>query len=83
MKRVLLGLAILTSIKSYASIDIKELVESKERALKQKICHDIDGISTDDAFYSKDAGLAYPILSGIPLLRSEHAVIASLYELIN
>jgi len=37
----------------------------------------------DDAFYSKDAGLAYPILSGIPLLRSEHAVIASLYELIN
>ena len=53
MKRVLLGLAILTSIKSYASIDIKELVEAKESALKQKICHDINGISTDDAFYSK------------------------------
>ncbi|MCZ8344733.1 MAG: methyltransferase domain-containing protein [Leptospira sp.] len=30
-----------------------------------------------DLFFSSDAGLAYPILRDIPLLRAEHAIIAS------
>lgn len=30
-----------------------------------------------DAFYCADAGLAYPSLRGVPLLRPEHAVVAS------
>ena len=34
---------------------------------------------SDDAFFSKDYGLAYPILKGIPLLRAQHAVVASSY----
>jgi hypothetical protein len=33
--------------------------------------------STGDAFVAQKAGLVYPILKGIPLLRSEHAVVAS------
>ena len=31
-----------------------------------------------DAFWSEEVGLAYPILRGIPLLRPEHAIVASL-----
>lgn len=31
----------------------------------------------EDVFFSKEAGLAYPVLRGIPLLRKQHAVIAS------
>lgn len=30
-----------------------------------------------DAFFSSEVGLAYPVLRGIPLLRPEHAVVAS------
>ena len=32
-------------------------------------------------FYSRDTGLVYPVLGGIPLLRSSHAVVASSFEL--
>lgn len=31
-----------------------------------------------DVYYAEEAGLAYPVLRNIPLLRAEHAVIASL-----
>ncbi len=31
----------------------------------------------EDVFYAAEVGVAYPILRGIPLLRAEHAVIAS------
>jgi len=31
----------------------------------------------DDLFLSVDSGLAYPVMRGIPLLRQEHAVVAS------
>lgn len=34
-------------------------------------------IDAGDAFISEDTGLAYPVLRGIPLLRAEHAVVAS------
>ena len=37
-------------------------------------------IKINDAFFSKDSGIAYPILDGIPLLRIEHGLIASLYQ---
>ena len=37
-------------------------------------------IKIDDTFFSKDAGIAYPILKGIPLLRIEHGLIASLFQ---
>jgi uncharacterized protein YbaR (Trm112 family) len=30
-----------------------------------------------DTYYSAAAGIAYPVLRGIPLLRPEHAVMAS------
>lgn len=30
-----------------------------------------------DVFVSKDAGLVYPVLRGIPMLRSQHAIVAS------
>lgn len=33
-----------------------------------------------EAFFAADAGLAYPLLDGIPLLRTEHAVVASAYK---
>lgn len=32
---------------------------------------------TDDLYLAADAGIAYPVLRGIPLLRPEHAVVAS------
>lgn len=35
-------------------------------------------VAHDDVFYASDVGIAYPILRGLPLLRSEHAVVASL-----
>ncbi|RQO36090.1 hypothetical protein DBR37_07100 [Herminiimonas sp. KBW02] len=31
-------------------------------------------------FYSAETGIVYPVLSGIPLLRAEHAVVASAFE---
>jgi len=31
-------------------------------------------------FYSPDAGIVYPVLAGVPLLRSDHAVVASSFE---
>lgn len=31
-------------------------------------------------FYSPDAGVVYPVLAGIPLLRASHAVVASSFE---
>ena len=31
----------------------------------------------EDVFYAPDVGIAYPILRGVPLLRGEHAVVAS------
>jgi uncharacterized protein YbaR (Trm112 family) len=34
-------------------------------------------VDLGDAFVSPDAGLAYPVLRGIPLLRSEHSIVAS------
>jgi uncharacterized protein YbaR (Trm112 family) len=34
----------------------------------------------DAAFVSPDTGLVYPVLSGIPLLCREHAVLASAFE---
>lgn len=33
-----------------------------------------------EAYYSQSTGLAYPVLRGIPLLRSEHVVVASLFN---
>ena len=36
-----------------------------------------------DAFFSPSTGLAYPVLRGIPLLRVEHAVVASHFSGIN
>lgn len=33
-------------------------------------------------FYSPETGMVYPILAGVPLLRSSHAVVASSFELI-
>jgi len=36
-----------------------------------------DLIELDDVFYSESVGIAYPKLRGVPLLRREHAVIAS------
>jgi uncharacterized protein YbaR (Trm112 family) len=32
----------------------------------------------EDIYYSANAGIAYPIMRSIPLLRQEHAVIASI-----
>jgi len=37
---------------------------------------------TQDVFYSQDAGIVYPILSGIPLLRDCHGVVASGFEIL-
>lgn len=34
-------------------------------------------------FYSPETGVVYPVLAGIPLLRSSHAVVASSFELLN
>lgn len=34
-------------------------------------------IPSDDIFYASEVGIAYPILRGVPLLREEHAVVAS------
>jgi hypothetical protein len=31
----------------------------------------------DDVFVAPEIGLAYPVLRGVPLLRPEHAVLAS------
>ena len=35
-------------------------------------------VKKDEYFYSEDAGIAYPIFQGVPLLRAEHAIISSL-----
>ncbi|MDP2127605.1 MAG: class I SAM-dependent methyltransferase [Pseudohongiella sp.] len=37
-------------------------------------------VERDEYFLAKDAGIAYPVLRGVPLLRAEHAVVASLIE---
>ena len=34
-------------------------------------------IECDDAFASPETGIAYPVLRGIPLLRAQHAIVAS------
>jgi SAM-dependent methyltransferase len=34
-------------------------------------------------FYSRDTGIVYPVLGGVPLLHSSHAVVASSFELFN
>lgn len=34
-------------------------------------------------FYSPDTGVVYPVLAGIPLLRSSHAVVASSFDRLN
>lgn len=34
-------------------------------------------------FYSPSTGIVYPVLGGVPLLRSSHAVVASSFELFN
>jgi SAM-dependent methyltransferase len=31
----------------------------------------------DDVFYAAEVGMAYPVLKGIPMLRAEHAIVAS------
>jgi SAM-dependent methyltransferase len=36
--------------------------------------------SSVEAFVAENAGLVYPVLGGIPLLRSEHAVVASAFH---
>jgi len=36
--------------------------------------------SGSEAFFCAEAGLAYPCLRGVPLLRSEHAVVASVFD---
>lgn len=38
---------------------------------------------TDEAYHSQEMGIVYPILKGIPLLRPEHAVVASKFGLEN
>ncbi len=35
---------------------------------------------SDDAYFSETTGLAYPVLQGLPLLRPEHAVVASRFQ---
>lgn len=35
----------------------------------------------DDLFFASDVGIAYPVMRGVPLLRPEHAVVASRIEL--
>lgn len=35
-------------------------------------------VDEGDLYYARDVGLAYPVMRGIPLLRPEHAVVASL-----
>jgi hypothetical protein len=37
-------------------------------------------VERDEYYLAKDAGIAYPVLRGVPLLRAEHAVVASLIE---
>lgn len=37
--------------------------------------------ASDQGYYSTESGLAYPVLKNIPLLRAEHAVIASSFNL--
>jgi len=37
----------------------------------------------DTGFYSPATGIVYPVLGGIPLLRSSHAVVASAFEAMN
>lgn len=34
-------------------------------------------VDEGDLYYARDVGLAYPVMRGIPLLRAEHAVVAS------
>lgn len=34
----------------------------------------------DEAYFAKEVGIAYPVLQGIPLLRREHAVVASAFQ---
>jgi hypothetical protein len=34
-------------------------------------------VDLGDVFYAKNVGLAYPVMRGIPLLRGQHAVVAS------
>jgi SAM-dependent methyltransferase len=34
-------------------------------------------ICGDDVFYAAEVGMAYPVLRGIPMLRAEHAIVAS------
>lgn len=40
-------------------------------------------IANSTGFYSPGTGLVYPVLSGIPLLRTSHAVVASSFGLLN
>ena len=35
---------------------------------------------TSDVFFASEAGIAYPSLKGVPLLRAEHAVVASKFD---
>ena len=35
---------------------------------------------TADGFFSEDMGIVYPVLGGVPLLRAEHAVVASAWD---
>jgi SAM-dependent methyltransferase len=35
---------------------------------------------TREGFFAPDVGITYPILAGVPLLRAEHAVVASKFE---
>ena len=37
-------------------------------------------VKTADGFVAKDMGIVYPMLGGVPLLRAEHAVVASYSE---
>ena len=37
-------------------------------------------VKLDDAFFSRDCGISYPILRNIPLLKKENAIVASLFE---
>lgn len=37
-------------------------------------------VESASGFYSSQTGVVYPVLSGIPLLRAEHAVVASAFE---
>lgn len=65
-------------------IDKSAMTSSESSGIRWRCPMTHTALVADTAgFYSHETGIVYPVLAGIPLLRSGHAVVASFFELLN